>query len=84
MLKKARVSLAKLIQKAVEMINRKTHVRAYFPTVCNYVLIARMLGHRTKISTFWVDPFQIIKLLTDFMVKVEHLLNYSTSILHIR
>lgn len=81
--KDVRCSLQSSRKAAVDRHNRKTHVRAYKPSVGDFVLVARMQGPRTKMSAKWVGPRRVTRILNDFTVEVEHLLNQKTEVVHI-
>ena len=70
-------------RKAVERHNNKTHVVPYKPIVGDYVVIARTHGPRTKMSTNWVGPRRISRILSDFTVEIEHLLTKATAVVHV-
>ncbi len=68
---------------AVERHNAKTHVVPYKPTAGDYVVVARTHGPRTKMSTNWVGPRRISRILSDFTVEIEHLLTNATAVVHV-
>jgi len=61
-------------KKAIERHNSKTHINRYNPIVGDYVVVARIFGPRTKMSANWVGPRRITRIISDFTVEVEHLL----------
>ena len=70
-------------RQAIERHNSRTHVTAFKPTVGDYVVVARTQGPRTKMSTNWIGPRRVSRILSDFAVELEHLLDGSTSITHV-
>lgn len=70
-------------KKAVERHNRKTHIRACNPSVGDYVVVSRDCGPRTKMFANWVGPRRIVRILSYFTFKVEHLLTEETSDVHV-
>ncbi len=67
-------SLSTSPKQAVERHNAKSHVVPYKPTVGDYVVVARTQGPRTKMSTNWIGPRRVSRILSDFTVELEHLL----------
>lgn len=76
-------SLMESRRKSVERHNARTGVYPYNPIVGDYVVVARTKGPRTKMSANWVGPRRIVQILSDFIVKVEHLLTKETEDLHV-
>lgn len=76
-------TLTTVRRRAIERHNAKTHVTAYKPNVGYYVVVARSQGPRMKVSANWVGPRRVTRILSDFTVEVEHLVNGSTSAMHV-
>lgn len=70
-------------KKAVERHNARTHVYPCNPIVGDYVVVARHRGPKTKMSANWVGPRRVVRILSDFTVEVEHLLNQEKDVVHI-
>ena len=76
-------ALSESRKKAIERHNAKTGVRPCNPIVGDYVVVARTKGPRTKMSANWVGPRRVIQILSDFIVRVEHLLTKDTEDIHV-
>lgn len=76
-------TLSKSRKDAIERHNFRTGVRAYNPIVGDYVVVARTKGPRTKMSANWVGPRRVVEVLSDFIIRVEHLINKDTEDLHV-
>ncbi len=68
---------------AVERHNAKTHVVPYKPTVGDYVVAACPQGPRTKMSTNWIGPRPVSRILSDFTDELEHLLTATTAVVYV-
>lgn len=68
---------------AVKQHNAKTHVRAFNLVVGDFVVVARTLGPRTKMSTNWIGPRRIAVLKNDYIVVIDHLLTNDQSEVHV-
>ncbi len=76
-------SLSTPRKQAVERHNAKTHVVLYKPIVEDYVVVVRTQGPRTKMSTNWIGPRRVSRILSDFTVELEHLLTGTTAVVHV-
>ncbi len=58
----------------------------WFPTSLpwgDYVVVARTQGPRTKMSTNWIGPRRVSRIVSDFTVELEHLLTGTTAVVHV-
>ncbi len=49
----------------------------------DYVVVAQTHGPRPTISSNWLGPRRISRFLSDFTVKIEHLLSSATDVGHV-
>ncbi len=47
------------------------------------MLWARRQGPRTKMSTNWIGPRRVSRILSDFTVELEHILTGTTAVIHV-
>lgn len=76
-------SLFNVQRQATKHHDAKTHVALYKPTICNYAVVARTQGAKSEMFTNWVGSRRISRILSDFTVKVEHLVEGSTFIFQV-
>ena len=81
--KQVQVTLSANRKSAIERHNARTGIYACNPNVGDYVVVARTKGPRTKMSANWVGPRRIVQILSDFIVRVEHLLTEETEDVHV-
>lgn len=62
----------------IERHNARTGVYPCNPVKGDYVVVARTKDSRTKMSANWFGLTRVVQVLSDFIVKVEHLLTKET------
>eukprot|EP00171_Calliarthron_tuberculosum_P021806 IDg21806t1 len=81
--KEVSVTLYLSRKQAIERHNSKIYVISYKLVVGDYVVVARTHGPRTKMSTIWMGPRRVSRILSECTVELEHLLSESKSITHV-
>lgn len=70
-------------QSRIDLHNRKTHVRACNFDVGDYVLRGARSGHhKSKLALRWTGPYRVVKVLSNFVFVLEHLLSGDRSEVH--
>ncbi len=70
-------------EQAVECHNAKTHVVPYKSSVADYVIVASTQVPRTKMSTNWICPLCVSRIIFDFTVELENPLTGTTAVFHV-